>query len=115
MSRQLAELQAQYAAVAGLRDDYQLLQRQLDAERATREADQNDTSELLGTLERTASSSQRLAAEAELLRVELEATRDQMRDLDPVHTEIGRRWIWLVTALILVLGVLIAVVGYTPR
>ena len=35
--------------------------------------------------------------------------------LDPVDTEIGRRWIWLVTAMIVVLGVLIALIGYTPR
>src|SRR5690606_37369778 len=45
MSRQLAELQAQYAAVAGLRDDYTALRAQLDAERASREAEEHDTSE----------------------------------------------------------------------
>jgi hypothetical protein len=115
MSRQLAELQAQYAAVAGLRDDYLALQAQLDAERSVREADERDTGELRARLERTAESSQRLAAEAELLRSELERTRSQMADLNPVDTEIGRRWIWLVTAMIVVLGVLIALIGYTPR
>ena len=115
VSRQLAELQAQYAAVAGLRDDYLELQRQLDSERSVRDADERDTSELRERLERTAESSQRLAAEAEVLRVELERTRDQMAALDPVDTEIGRRWIWLVTAMIVVLGVLIALIGYTPR
>ena len=115
VSRQLAELQAQYAAVAGLRDDYLSLQRQLDAERAVREAGQADTSELRDRLLLTAASSERLAVEAEHLRSELERTREQMKDLDPVATEIGRRWIWLVSALIVVLGVLIALVGYTPR
>jgi hypothetical protein len=115
ISRQLAELQAQYAAVAGLRDDYLALQSQLDSERSVREADQRDTGELRERLERTAESSERLAAEAEVLRVELEHTRAQMASLDPVDTEIGRRWIWLVTAMIVVLGVLIALIGYTPR
>ena len=115
MSRQLAELQAQYAAVAGLRDDYLALQRQLDAERDVREADERDTGELRERLARTAESSERLAAEAEVLRGELERTRQQMEILDPVDTEIGRRWIWLVTALIVVLGLLIFLVGYAPR
>jgi hypothetical protein len=115
MSRQLAELQAQYAAVAGLRDDYLALQSQLDAERAVREADERDTGELRARLELTAESSERLAAEAELLRAELERTRAQIADLNPVDTDIGRRWIWLVTAMIVVLGVLIALIGYTPR
>lgn len=115
MSRQLAELQAQYAAVAGLRDDYLALQTQLDAERTVREADERDTGELRARLERTAESSERLAAEAELLRAELERTRTQMADMNPVDTEIGRRWIWLVTAMIVVLGALIALIGYTPR
>lgn len=115
MSRQLAELQAQYAAVAGLRDDYLELQRQLDAERSVREAEERDTGELRDRLGRAAASSERLAGEAEVLRTELERTRLEMAELDPVDTEIGRRWIWLVTAMIVVLGVLIALVGYTPR
>lgn len=115
MSRQLAELQAQYAAVAGLRDDYRALQEQLDAERSVRDAEEHDTTELRERLVVAAGSSERLAAEAEVLRDELERTRRQMAELDPVQTEIGRRWIWLVAALIVVLGVLIALVGYTPR
>ena len=115
LSRQLAELQAQYSAVAGLRDDYLSLQRQLDEERHVREADQHDTTELRGRLARTAEASSRLAAEAEVLRAELERTRSEMEELDPVESEIGRRWIWLVTALVIVLGVLIAVAAYIPR
>jgi hypothetical protein len=115
MSRQLAELQTQYAAVAGLRDDYLALQRQLDAERGGHAADERDTGELRERLARTAESSERLAAEAEVLRGELERTRQQMEVLDPVDTEIGRRWIWLVTVLIVVLGVLIFLVGWAPR
>ena len=116
ISRQLAELQAQYAAVAGLRDDYLALQRQLDAERSVREADERDTGELR----------QRLDAHGRVVRAPggrgrgaarraRAHPRARWRELDPVDTEIGRRWIWLVTALIVVLGVLIALIGYTPR
>ena len=43
VARQLAELQVQYAAVAGLRDDYLSLQRQLDSERRATERDQGDS------------------------------------------------------------------------
>src|SRR3954452_7026022 len=42
-SRQLAELQTQYAAVAGLRDQYLVLQRQLQEERAKRDSVLDDT------------------------------------------------------------------------
>jgi len=115
VSRQLAELQAQYAAVSGLRDDYLALEAQLDAERSVREAEERDTGELRARLERTAESSRQLAAEAELLRAELDRTRTEMAELNPADTVIGRRWIWLVTAMIVVLGVLIALIGYTPR
>ena len=79
-----------------------------------REAEEQDSSELRERLARAASATERLGAEAEHLRQELERTRDEMARLDPVQTEIGRRWIWLVAALILVLGVLIAFVGYSP-
>jgi hypothetical protein len=87
----------------------------LDAERGGHAADERDTGELRERLARTAESSERLAAEAEVLRGELERTRQQMEVLDPVDTEIGRRWIWLVTVLIVVLGVLIFLVGWAPR
>ena len=35
--------------------------------------------------------------------------------IDPVETEAGRRWIWLVTVLILMLGVLVVVAYYLGR
>src|SRR4051794_1265634 len=44
VTRQLAELQTQYAAVAGLRDQYLVLQRQLEEELAKRESVLEDTS-----------------------------------------------------------------------
>src|SRR5690606_33521440 len=45
VARQLAELQSQYAAVAGLRDDYLALQHQLEEARQRQEGEQ-DTSQL---------------------------------------------------------------------
>jgi hypothetical protein len=112
LSRQLAELQAQYAAVAGLRDEYLELQRQLDSERSVRDAEEHDTSELRRRLTTTAEAAARLHAEGEQLRAELERTRAELQDVDPTQTEIGRRWLWLVAAMILLLGVLLVLVGY---
>jgi hypothetical protein len=115
LSRQLAELQAQYAAVAGLRDEYLELQRQLDSERSVRDAEEHDTSELRRRLTTTAEAAARLHAEGEQLRSELERTRAELKDVDPMQTEIGRRWLWLVAAMILLLGVLLVLVGYQVR
>jgi hypothetical protein len=112
LSRQLAELQAQYAAVAGLREEYLELQRQLDSERSVRDAEEHDTSELRRRLTTTAEAAARQHAEGEQLRAELERTRAELEDVDPSQTEIGRRWLWLVAAMILLLGVLLVLVGY---
>ena len=112
MSRQLAELQSQYAAVAGLREEYLVLQRQLDAERAVREAEERDTSELRRRLVTTAEAAARLHAEGEQLRSELERTRVELENVDPARTELGRRWMWLVAVFLMMVAVLIAVVGY---
>jgi hypothetical protein len=112
LSRQLAELQAQYAAVAGLREEYLELQRQLDSERSVRDAEEHDTSELRRRLTTTAEAAARLHAEGEQLRAELERTRAELEAVDPSRTEIGRRWLWLVAAMILLLGVLLVLVGY---
>ncbi|HEY6532877.1 MAG TPA: Swt1 family HEPN domain-containing protein [Acidimicrobiales bacterium] len=115
LSRQLAELQAQYAAVAGLREEYLDLQRQLDSERTVRDSEEHDTSDLHQRLVTTAEAAARLHAEGEQLRAELERTRAELSGVDPMHTEIGRRWMWLVAGLILLLGVLIVLVGYQVR
>jgi chromosome segregation ATPase len=115
VARQLAELQTQYASVAGLRDDYAALRRQLDAERRTHEAEARDTTDLRHRLDRTADASMRLEGEAEALRGELDRTRAEMARLDPVETEAGRRWMWLVAGLIVVLAVLIGVLGAALR
>lgn len=115
VARQLAELQAQYAAVAGLRDDYLELQRQLDAERSAREAVLGDTGLVLSQLAATEAAARELEGRSDQLRAELERTRLEMASLDPVETEVGRRWLWLVSALVLVLGLLIGLVAYVPR
>ena len=50
-----------------------------------------------------------------LLRDQLSDAREAVHKIDPVETEVGRRWIWLVTALVLVLGLLIAVAAQLGR
>jgi len=114
VARQLAELQAQYAAVAGLRDGYRDLQRQLDLERAKREEVLDDTTQVREQLAATEAAAAALEEESAQLRDELEAAR-AARDLDPLATAAGRRWLWLVTALLLVLGLLVGLVAYVPR
>lgn len=114
VARQLAELQVQYAAVAGLRDDYLSLRRQLDSERQATEREQGDTSELRRQLAETEAASERLARESELLRAELEETRASIDELDPTQTAAGRRWIWLVTALLAVLALTVVLVAVLP-
>jgi hypothetical protein len=114
VARQLAELQAQYAAVAGLRDDYLALERQLDAERSQREAVLEDTSQVRDQLAATVAAAADLERQSEQLRQELESIREAFATIDPLQTEEGRRWLWLAAALILVLGLLVGLVAYVP-
>ena len=109
VSRQLAELQSQYAAVAGLRDQYEELQRQLEEERSSRERVSEDTTVVRDQLAAAEMALVNLRRESDLLRDQLGEARYRVEHLDPLETEAGRRWIWLVTALIIMLGVLIAV------
>lgn len=110
-ARQLAELQTQYAAVAGLRDRYRALQQQLeggrtgDEDRATVDAQLSDAQLALDSLQ----------GESERLRGELTAARQAMSSLNPTDLPAGRRWIWLATALILLLGVMVVVAYYLGR
>lgn len=115
VSRQLAELQTQYAAVAGLRDQYQTLQKQLEEERTSREAAAQDTTSVRSQLVSTEMALVGLQKEAGLLRDQLVDARKSIRHIDPVDTEVGRRWIWLVSVLILLLGVLVVVAYYLGR
>ncbi len=114
-SRQLAELQTQYAAVAGLRDQYQGLQKQLEEERSNRESSDQDTSSVREQLASAEMALVGLHKDAALLRDQLVDARRSIRLIDPAETDAGRRWIWLVAALILVLGVLVVVAYYLGR
>ncbi|MFN8038272.1 MAG: Swt1 family HEPN domain-containing protein [Acidimicrobiales bacterium] len=112
VSRQLAELQSQYAAVAGLRDQYRELQRRLS------EGDPSESSaiELEEQLAAAEMALVGLQGESDLLRTQLSEARRSIAHIDPVETEVGRRWIWLVTALVLTLGILVVVAYYSgPR
>jgi chromosome segregation ATPase len=115
VARQLAELQSQYAAVSGLRDEYLVLQRQLEDERSTREAEREDTTSVREQLTRAEHVLHDLQNESVSLQAQLAHTRRSLQDVDPAVTETGRRWLWLVTALLICLGLLIAVAAYIPR
>ena len=56
-----------------------------------------------------------LQRQSSLLNDELQSARSNLATVDPVDTVVGRRWLWLVTALVLVLGILIVVAAYLPR
>lgn len=115
VARQLAELQSQYAAVAGLRDQYRLLQRQLEEERNSREHTSQDTSAVRDQLASTEMALVGLQRESMTLREQLSDARQSIALVDPVETEAGRRWIWLVSALVVVLGLLVIVAYYVGR
>jgi chromosome segregation ATPase len=107
VARQLAELQAQYAAVAGLRERYLDLQESLDKARRAGDARAEDVTVVRAQLETAEMAVGGLQADLGRLHHELESTRKQMARLDPVETEIGKRWVMLVAALIMVLGIVI--------
>ncbi len=115
VSRQLAELQSQYAAVSSLRDEYEALRRQLESERSRKEEASEDTTALRDQLAAAEMAVVHLQRESSSLREQLAETRRSIALIDPVETEVGRRWIWLVTVLILLLGILVVVAYYLPR
>jgi hypothetical protein len=107
VARQLAELQAQYAAVAGLRERYRDLQAELDESRQIGEREKADVTAVRSQLDTAEQALEHLQQESSRLHQELEATRNQIETIDPLETEAGRRWLVLVTTLIMVLGVVI--------
>lgn len=117
VARQLAELQTQYAAVAGLKEEYEELRRRLDNEEsdANTEAEADSTSEVRRQLLDAERSLHGLQDEAVALRNQLKEARQSIARVNPVDTDIGRRWIWLVSVLILMLGLLVVVAYYAPR
>ena len=110
-TRQLAELQAQYAAVAGLRDQYLVLQHQLEEERAERELVLGDTTLVRGQLELAENAIVGLQQQSLALHDQLSETRLALASANPIDTEIGRRWLWLMTAFIMVLAVMVAILA----
>jgi hypothetical protein len=108
VSRQLAELQTQYAAVSGLREEYRTLQRRLEAERVEASPEDGPPSgRLRDELASAEMSLVGLQRESDLLRDQLAHARRGIAEADPLDTEAGRRWLWLVASLILTMGILV--------
>lgn len=106
VARQLADLQSQYAAVAGLRDQYLELQQQLeDAQRAAPNASPSEVQALHDQLDQARQALAALQDDSARLADELRHARRAIAD--PIRTPAGRRWLVLVTALVLVLGIAI--------
>lgn len=108
VARQLAELQSQYAAVSGLRDDYESLRRQLEQDVGVRP---DAVAARRDQLVETAAAVDGLHREAEVLRDELDRTRRALRGVDPVHTEAGRRWVWLMIGLLVTMAITVVLVA----
>lgn len=105
VARQLADLQTQYAAVADLRDQYLELQQQLEragADSADDRQQNESVGEQLGAARAALAS---LKDDSSRLADELTSARQAL--VDPGRTPVGRRWILLVAALVMVLGVVI--------
>jgi hypothetical protein len=113
VSRQLAELQSQYAAVAGLRDQYEEVQRQLAEERRNRNGAGDDTSTVREQLEGSERALDALRDESASLRLQLDDARTRFETVNPTETEAGRRWMWLMAGLLAILGILFAVMATT--
>jgi flagellar biosynthesis chaperone FliJ len=114
VARQLAELQSQYAAVSGLRDDYLALRRQLADGRGSGDTSPEDAEAVDDRLAEAQAALDQLQAEAAALRDQLDAARRSLATVDPMQTEAGRRWVWLMTALVLVMGIIVVLVAYVP-
>ena len=115
VARQLAELQTQYAAVAGLRDQYLVVQRQLEEEREKREAVLGDTTTVRQQLDAAEAAISALQGQSSTLNDQLSEARRTLAHIDPIDTEVGKRWLWLISALVMVLGILVVVAAYIPR
>jgi hypothetical protein len=102
VARQLAELQTQYAAVAGLSGKYEALQEQLVTVRHEDESQrQNDLAsarDAMAMLQEESATLHHLLAEA----------RADMAD--PVRTEAGQRWMWLIASLLVMLSMVMAMI-----
>lgn len=114
VARQLAELQTQYAAVAGLRDDYLALQRQLEGAQhgvTGHDGGPDVVQQQLASAEMALVGLQR---ESVLLREQLSQARSDMAGINPLDTVEGRRWVWLVASLLVTMAILVLVAVSLP-
>ena len=103
VARQLAELQTQYAAVAGLKDRYERLQVQLEAAAGTGEPER-----VVAQLEHARRAAVALKVESTALHEQLAEARSMLED--PVATEVGQRVVWLMAALLVTLSMVMVMV-----
>jgi len=103
VARQLAELQTQYAAVAGLKERYEQVQHQLESTLGT-----GDPDRVVAQLEQARKAAIELRVESMALHDELAEARGMLTD--PVATEVGQRVMWLVAALLVSLGMVMLMV-----
>lgn len=103
VARQLAELQTQYAAVAGLKERYEHLQVQLEAAAGT-----GDPERVVAQLEHARKAAVALKVESSSLHSQLAEARALLND--PVGTAAGQRVIWLMAALLATLAMVMVLV-----
>jgi hypothetical protein len=103
VARQLAELQTQYAAVAGLKERYAHLQVQLEAAAGTGEPER-----VVAQLEHARRAAVALKVESSSLHSQLAEARALLDD--PVGTAVGQRVIWLMAALLATLSMVMVLV-----
>jgi hypothetical protein len=103
VARQLAELQTQYAAVAGLKERYERLQVQLAAAAGT-----GDPERVVAQLEHARKAAVALKVESSSLHSQLAEARALLND--PVGTAAGQRVIWLMAALLATLSMVMVLV-----
>ena len=103
VARQLAELQTQYAAVAGLKEQYEHIQVQLEAAAGT-----GDPERVVAQLEGARQAAVALRVESASLHDQLAEARKQLED--PIATEVGQRVIWLTAALLVTMSMVMVMV-----
>ena len=104
VARQLAELQTQYAAVAGLKERYERLESQLEAAAGT-----GDPERVVAQLEGARQAAVALRVESATLHAQLAEAREQLED--PVlGTAVGQRVIWLMAALLVTMSMVMVMV-----
>ena len=104
VARQLAELQTQYAAVAGLKERYERLQVQLEAAAGT-----GDPERVVAQLENARQAAVALKVESGTLHQQLAEARAQLED-PVVGTEVGQRVMWLMAALLVTMSMVMVLV-----